>query len=83
MNPIETFGGDFTLTVDAYPSMALLNRGDAPPATHFRLHANGRLIGEDRAVIGGHPSIVHARIAKTALQFLRKQLGCSAEAASA
>ncbi|TWT75158.1 competence/damage-inducible protein A [Allorhodopirellula solitaria] len=74
----ERFTADWMVVVDAYPDLNRL-KNDVTPASDVTFsvgHPDGRLTSQTEN-IGGHPSIVHARIAKAALQYLRQ---CLAEA---
>ena len=69
------FGADWVLLVDAYPTL------DAPedsplPASEISflvIDSSGKRY-RTSTVLGGHPDILHARIGKAAMQWLRKVL---------
>jgi len=73
----ETFGADLVLVVDAYPDLGCMT--DAPEEVTIAIYG---AYGANRTAsyhrktfrLGGHPSIVHSRIAKAALSFLRHEL---------
>ncbi|MEM6692571.1 MAG: hypothetical protein AAF664_24290, partial [Planctomycetota bacterium] len=66
---------DWLLGVDSYPELD--HQSNAPiPAVDAKvmiIDPNGQLY-EERIQLGGHPSIIHSRIAKTAMMFFRSHL---------
>ncbi len=72
----QRFSADWLLLVDAYPDLNRLENNVVPEATiTFSVkHRDGNLTSSS-ATIGGHPSVVHPRIAKAGLRFLRQCLG--------
>lgn len=67
---------DWLLTVDAYPELTQLDRPAAPASeVRFMLVPPDGSPETTSASIGGHPSIVHPRIGKAALQWFRGVLG--------
>jgi nicotinamide-nucleotide amidase len=70
----EKFASDWVVLVDAYPSLD--PTADQPiPACDVTIiicDPAGKL-HHKTVKIGGHPSIIQPRIAKTAMQFLRQQ----------
>jgi nicotinamide-nucleotide amidase len=71
----EKLSGDWLLMVDAYPALPI-EEGSTLPASEVRFWVcdpGGRCLST-ASVLGGHPSILHARIAKAAMRWLRKVL---------
>lgn len=69
----QRFEVDWILLVDAYPNLETLDGGTLPAAEiEFIVCDPADECRTMRDRIGGHPSIVHARIAKTALMHLRR-----------
>lgn len=72
----ETIGADWVLIVDSYPELD--HRSEVPlAASDVRMmvvNPDGRHF-TTTATLGGHPSIIQPRIAKTAMAALRKHLG--------
>lgn len=72
----ERFGADWLLLVDEYP--ALEADDDRPvPASEVTLSVvdPAGKIYTTKTVLGGHPAILHARIAKTGMAWMRKVIG--------
>ncbi|MCM2372235.1 competence/damage-inducible protein A [Aporhodopirellula aestuarii] len=71
----ERFNADWILMVDGYPDLNAPMNGVMPaaPVTFTVCDPQGNVSSTDSR-LGGHPSIVHPRIAKSALMFLRAQL---------
>lgn len=71
----EIFSADWVLMVDSYP--ALDRKSDKPlPASELRLVVvppEGKALATN-TVMGGHPDVLHPRIAKAAMAWMRKIL---------
>ena len=67
------FQADWLLVVDGYPSLAVTGDDPIPSAeiAFVVMHVDGTRYHTSKR-IGGHPEILHARIAKTAMQWFRK-----------
>ena len=73
----QRFSAEWLLLVDAYPDLHQLEQNVIPESsiTFSVSHPDGRWTSKAES-IGGHPSIVHPRIAKAGLRYLRQ---CFAE----
>lgn len=70
------FGADWLLLVNAYPSLRQSRPGPLPAQdVTFTVVTPGDEIVSEHQSMGGHPDVIHPRIAKGAMQFLRKQIG--------
>lgn len=69
------FNADWLLLVDAYPSLHTDHAGPLPAqeVSFWITRPDGSIIHEHQSM-GGHPEVIHPRIAKAAMQFLRHQL---------
>lgn len=67
------------LIVDRYPSLGE-DRGVRSPAQEVRFWVADPWggISQESRILGGHPSVLHARIAKTALQIFRRAIAAGA-----
>ncbi|EMI53195.1 competence/damage-inducible protein A [Rhodopirellula sallentina] len=75
----KRFHADWIVMVDAYPDLTI-HEGSVLPASPLTIHVcdpQGNVASQHKR-IGGHPSIVHPRIAKAALMFLRSELKAAA-----
>ncbi len=68
----KRFTADWVLLVDRYPDLNVLQTGVMPASkvTFCVMHPDGKWTTQEQS-LGGHPSIVHARIAKAAMMYLR------------
>lgn len=75
----EHFNADWVLLVDRYPDLTAVDGRVTPaePVTFQVSGPNGQIVSRESR-LGGHPSIVHPRIAKAALMLLRNELKQSA-----
>lgn len=73
----DRFAADWILMVDAYPDLPHedSSSSDCPPEVTFTINTPGDQVLTKTSRTGGHPSIIHPRIAKSALMFLRESLG--------
>ncbi len=72
---IDRWGVDLALIVDGYPTFSDMQSIPADPVpTTLSIHRPGHRPLSKSVTIGGHPSIVRPRIAKTALAWLREVL---------
>ncbi len=71
----QRFSADWVLLIDAYPDLSHLENYVLPESTiTFTVtHPDERMTSTSET-IGGHPSIVHPRIAKAGLRYLRQCL---------
>jgi len=72
----EESGLDYYLAVGVYPDLENVQQGSSLPTTDFSIalarrgsNPKGTTVG-----LGGHPEVFYARLAKTALNFLRLEL---------
>jgi nicotinamide-nucleotide amidase len=69
----QWFGCDWLIAVDQYPSLDDKNDGPLAAAkVSLIVVSPEKKTYRTEATLGGHPSIVHARIAKAAMQWFRK-----------
>ncbi len=71
----DGFPSDWILIVDPYPSLTQDRPGPLPAqdVTFWITTPDGKILQEQQSM-GGHPDVIQPRIAKAAMQFLRKQL---------
>ncbi len=68
------FNADWVLAVDGYPRIVDAARGGVLAIDLWVFHRSWQQPKRRELHLGGHPDILHARIAKTALDWLRKGL---------
>ena len=74
---VVQLAADWVLVVDAYPAIDSAADTPIPPVeVSLMLKGPGGNVLKKKVALGGHPSIIQSRIAKTAMQFLRIQLLC-------
>ena len=75
---VAALGADLGLVINAYPTFAE-DESFSPEAsaTTFWIHRPGEPTLQKTVAVGGHPSILRPRIAKTALAWVRQVLGGS------
>ncbi len=69
----DPFGANLLLRINAYPPLENILRGEMASVS-LSLISKGRKQAEHEFELGGHPDIIHARIAKYALNWVRKEL---------
>lgn len=71
----QRFSADWLLLVDAYPDLSRLENHVLPESTiTFTVSHPDESLTSTSETVGGHPSIVHSRIAKAGLRYLRQRL---------
>lgn len=69
------FGSDWLLLVNEYPSLTQSQAGPLPAQeVNFLVVTPDGTVFSEQQSMGGHPDVIQPRIAKAAMQFLRKQL---------